>query len=131
MQATSEVSGPDTVSNETADESIQNSAIEPETVVSSLVAAMQTNNGETIRSLFATHAAQAYGNGTPRTGAAFFAWLESDIISRQGRVENAQLSVNGNEVTVTGLYRSHGYSSDADFLFRVEDGRITSWQMRY
>ncbi|MCT0246623.1 nuclear transport factor 2 family protein [Synechococcus sp. CS-601] len=103
----------------------------PKSVVDSLMAAMAANDGEKIRSLFAANASQAYGNGTAKSGEAFFRWLDSDIIQRNGRVENAQLTASGNEVVATGQYQSNGYSSQADFLFTVEDGRITSWRMRY
>jgi len=103
----------------------------PEAVVSALMEAMQANDAEQIRSLFAPNASQAYGDGAARSGEAFFSWLDSDIIERQGRVEDAQLSVDGNEVVVTGQYQSRGYTSAANFLITVEDGLITSWRMRY
>ncbi|WP_158535033.1 nuclear transport factor 2-like protein [Acaryochloris thomasi] len=92
---------------------------------------MQTNDAERIRSLFDANASQAYGDGAAKSGEAFFRWLDSDIIERQGRVENAQLAVNGNEVVVTGQYRSIGYASEANFLLTVENGRIINWRMRY
>lgn len=104
---------------------------EPEAVVSALLDAMQTNDAEQIRTLFATNASQSYGGGAEKSGEAFFRWLDSDIIQREGRVENAQLTVNGDEVVVTGQYQSRGYTSAADFLLTVENGRIISWQMRY
>lgn len=93
---------------------------------------MKANDGARIRALFAPQARQAYGDGRPKTGPAFFAWLDSDIIDRKGRVEDPQLAVNGNEVIVTGRFRnSRGYSSAANFRLVVEAGRIVSWQMRY
>lgn len=58
-------------------------------VVRSLVGAMKMNDGARIRALFAPQATQAYGDGRPRSGPAFFAWLESDIIARKGQVEQA------------------------------------------
>ncbi|NJL49600.1 MAG: hypothetical protein HC929_21910 [Leptolyngbyaceae cyanobacterium SM2_5_2] len=64
-------------------------------------------------------------------GRRFFSWLESDIIEREGRVEDPQLTVDGNEVVVTGQYQSRGYQSAANFLITVEGGLITSWRMRY
>jgi len=101
-------------------------------LVQALVEAMQRNDGPAIRALFAPDAAQAYGDGRPKSGAAFFSWLESDIISREGRVEDPQLVTNGNEVIVTGRFRNNrGYSAAANFRILVEDGRIVSWQMRY
>jgi len=57
--------------------------------------------------------------------------LESDIIRREGWVDDPELDVEGEEVVVTGTYRSKGYQNEADFLFVVKDGLITSWQMRY
>ncbi len=104
---------------------------EPEVVVRELIEAMQANDAERIRSLFDANASQAYGDGGAKSGEEFFRWLDSDIIERQGRVENAQLAVNGNEVVVTGQYQSIGYTSPANFLLTVENGRITSWRMRY
>lgn len=109
----------------------QTPGAEPEAVVSALLDAMQTNDAEQIRTLFATNASQSYGGGAEKSGEAFFRWLDSDIIQREGKVENAQLTVNGDEVVVTGQYQSRGYTSAADFLLTVENGRIISWQMRY
>lgn len=71
------------------------------------------------------------GTAPVKSGEAFFKWLESDIIERKGRVANAQYEVNGNEVVVTGQYSSKGYTNKANFLFKVEDGQIMSWRMRY
>ncbi|MEE4376699.1 MAG: nuclear transport factor 2 family protein [Candidatus Competibacteraceae bacterium] len=112
-------------------ESDQAPSTEPRAVVTALIDAMQANDAERIRSLFDANASQAYGDGPAKSGAAFFSWLDSDIINRQGRVENAQLAVDGNQVVVTGQYRSRGYTSAANFLMTVENGRITSWRMRY
>lgn len=102
-----------------------------ESVIKSLITAMSANDAEKIRSLFDENASQAYGNGDWKSGKDFFKWLESDIIERKGHVENAQYEVNGNEVVVTGQYSSKGYTNKANFLFKVEDGKIISWQMRY
>lgn len=114
-----------------ASERAQTRESEPEVIVRALLDAMQTNNAERIRSLFDDNASQAYGNGSAKSGEAFFRWLDSDIIQREGRVENAQLIVKGNEVVVTGQYQSRGYTSEANFLMTVENGRIISWRMRY
>lgn len=105
---------------------------DPGSIVRALVDAMKRNDGASIRALFAPQASQAYGDGRPKSGSAFFAWLESDIIDRQGQVDDAQFSVNRNEVIVTGQYRNNrGYRAAANFRLVVEDGRIISWQMRY
>ncbi|HEY9240331.1 MAG TPA: nuclear transport factor 2 family protein [Burkholderiaceae bacterium] len=105
---------------------------DPETVVRALTDAMKANDGARIRALFAPGASQAYGDGKPKSGPAFFAWLESDIIERKGRVEEPQFAVNGNEVIVTGQFRnSRGYRSAANFRIVVDQARIVSWQMRY
>lgn len=109
----------------------QNATANPESVIKSLMAAMATNDAEKIRSLFAENASQAYGDGAAKSGKAFFSWLQSDIIERKGHVENAQYEVNGHEVVVTGQYSSKGYTNKANFLFKVEEGKIISWQMRY
>ncbi len=101
-------------------------------VVRALVDAMKHNDGARIRLLFAPQASQAYGDGRPKSGPAFFAWLESDIIDRKGQVDEAQFTVNGSEVIVTGQFRnSRGYRAAANFRLVVENGRIISWQMRY
>ena len=101
-------------------------------VVRALVDAMKRNDGARIRALFAPQASQAYGDGRPKSGPAFFAWLESDIIDRKGQVDEPQFAVNGNEVIVTGQFRnSRGYRAAANFRLVVENGRIISWQMRY
>ena len=114
-----------------AAESAETVAAAPEAVVSALMDAMQVNDAEQIRALFDANAFQAYGDGAARSGEAFFSWLESDIIEREGRVEDAQLTVDGNEVVVTGQYQSRGYTNEANFLLTVENGLITSWRMRY
>jgi hypothetical protein len=111
-------------------ETDQPSSSEPEDVVSALIDAMAANDAEQIRTLFDANASQAYGDGTARSGEAFFSWLESDIIQREGRVEEAQLTVNGNDVVVTGQYHSRGYTSEANFLLTVENGLITRWRIR-
>ncbi|WP_186697589.1 nuclear transport factor 2 family protein [Cyanobium sp. NS01] len=104
---------------------------DPGAVVRQLLEAMTSNDPARIRALFAANASQAYGNGPAKSGEDFFRWLDSDIIERGGRVNDPQVVVTGNDVVVTGQYNSRGYTSRADFLFRVEDGRIVSWRMRY
>jgi SnoaL-like domain len=100
--------------------------------VRSLIEAMQAQDAARIRAQFSPNATQAYGvDGRMKTPAATARWLESDIISRNGKVDNPVFSVSGNEVTVRGDYSSRGYSSKADFLFTVENGLITRWRMRY
>ena len=107
-------------------------ATDPGSVVRALVDAMKANDAARIRALFAPDASQAYGDGRPKSGPAFFAWLESDIIDRKGQVDEAQFAVNGNEVIVTGQFRnSRGYRAAANFRIVVDNGRIVSWQMRY
>jgi|GEM_PF-2492665 len=104
----------------------------PIDTVATLITAMAAKDAATIRAAFAQNAPQAYGNGQPKSGAAFFAWLESDIIAAQGRVEYPLVAANGDEVVVTGQYsNANGYSSAANFLMVVKDGQIISWQMRY
>lgn len=67
-----------------------------------------------------------------KTAAETRKWIESDIISRQGKVTNPQYTViNENQVVVKGQYSSQGYTNKADFLFNVENGLITAWRMRY
>lgn len=107
-------------------------AADPGTVVRALVDAVKANDAQRIRALFAPDALQAYGDGRPKTGAAFFAWLESDIIQRKAQVDDPKCAVAGNEVIVTGQYRnSRGYRSAANFRIVVDPGRTVSWQMRY
>jgi ketosteroid isomerase-like protein len=107
-------------------------ATDPGSVVRALVDAMRANDAARIRALFAPDASQAYGNGRPKSGPAFFAWLESDIIDRKGQVDDPQFAVNGNEVIVTGqFHNSRGYRAAANFRIVVDNGRIVSWQMRY
>jgi ketosteroid isomerase-like protein len=105
---------------------------EPEAVVRSLLAAMQANDAPGIRAAFSGNATQAYGSGPAKSGAGFAAWLESDIVEAHGRVDEAQLAVDGNSVVVTGQYRNNkGYASKANFLFQINGGKITGWRMRY
>lgn len=101
--------------------------------VKALMEAMQSENAELIRAQFSEKATQACGaDGTMKTPEETRKWLESDIISRQGKVANPQFTViNEKEVVVTGQYSSQGYTNKANFLFTVENGLITSWRMRY
>ena len=100
--------------------------------VRALIAAMQAEDAAAIRAQFAPTATQAYGeDGRMKTAAATARWLETDIISRQGKVADPEFTVNGNEVVVRGQYSARGYTSKANFLFTVDGGLITSWRMRY
>lgn len=101
--------------------------------VKTLIEAMQTENAELIRAQFSKTATQAYGaEGTMKTADETRKWIESDIISRQGKVANPNYTViNENQVVVKGQYSSQGYTNKADFLFNVENGLITAWRMRY
>jgi len=101
--------------------------------VKKLMEAMQAEDAGLIRAQFSKTATQAYGaDGAMKTPEETRMWLESDIISRQGKVENPQYTViSENQVVVKGQYSSRGYSNKADFLFTVEGGLITGWRMRY
>lgn len=101
--------------------------------VKTLIEAMQAENAELIRAQFSKTATQAYGaEGTMKTADETRKWIESDIISRQGKVANPNYTViNENQVVVKGQYSSQGYTNKADFLFNVENGLITAWRMRY
>lgn len=101
--------------------------------IKALIEAMQTENAELIRAQFSKTATQAYGaEGTMKTADETRRWIESDIISRQGKVANPKYTViNENQAVVKGQYSSEGYTNKADFLFTVEDGLITAWRMRY
>lgn len=101
--------------------------------VKALIEAMHAENAELIRAQFSKNATQAYGaEGTMKTADETKKWIESDIISRQGKVANPQYTViNENQVVVKGQYSSQGYTNKADFLFNVENGLITTWRMRY
>jgi len=109
-------------------------SLAPKQVVTELIEAMEANDAEKIRSLFSTNATQEYERWWTRKkqGDAFRKWLESDIISVHGRINNPVLKANGNELVVTGTYvNNDNYSSAADFLLVVENGKIMSWTMRY
>ena len=100
--------------------------------VSALLAAMAAGDAPAIRAAFAPEAQQAYGDAAPKGGAAFAAWLESDIIAAMGRVDDPVLVVDGDAVVVTGIYHNAtGYRSPADFLFHTSATGITFLQMRY
>lgn len=107
-------------------------AMTPSDVVRELLSAMDAKSSERIGNVFSKNASQAYGEGQPKSGDAFRKWLESDIVKREGRVLDPQLSTDGNSVVVTGEYVNNlGYRSAANFLFKVENGKILLWQMRY
>lgn len=101
--------------------------------VKTLIEAMEAENAALIRAQFSNTATQAYGaDGAMKTAEETKKWIESDIISRQGKVANPEFTViSKNEVVVTGQYSSRGYTNKANFLFTVENGLITSWRMRY
>jgi hypothetical protein len=104
----------------------------PDALVRGLLDAMRANDAARIRTAFAPTASQAYGDAAPKSGEAFWRWLQSDIIDRQGRVDEPRLTVTNDEVVVSGQYSNNaGYASPANFLFKVRDGQIVSWQMRY
>lgn len=124
--------GADSVSAQPVPPASAAQAADAGTVVRSLIDAMRLGDGARIRALFAPQASQAYGNGQPKSGAAFVAWLESDIIARRGQVGGARYLVQGDEVIVTGqFHNSRGYRAAANFRFVVDQGRIVSWQVRY
>lgn len=128
--------GQQTKSNQNTQKNKTENKMQDETIlkpVKKLMEAMAAENAELIRAQFAKTATQAYGaDGTMKTPEETAKWLESDIISRQGKVEKPEYTVlNENEVVVKGQYSSHGYSNKANFLFTVENGLITSWRMRY
>ena len=99
--------------------------------VKALIEAMEAENAELIRAQFSEKATQAYGaDGKMKTPEETKKWIESDIISRQGKVANPQCSIiSENEVVVKGQYSSQGYTNPANFLFTVENGLITSWRI--
>ena len=101
--------------------------------VKALIEAMEAENATLIRAQFSEKATQAYGaDGIMKTAEETKKWIESDIISRQGKVANPEFTViNKNQVVVKGQYSSRGYTNKANFLFTVENGLITSWRMRY
>jgi hypothetical protein len=101
--------------------------------VKALIEAMESENAELIRAQFSETATQTYGaDGIMKTPEETKKWIESDIISRQGKVSNPEYNViSENEVVVKGQYSSLGYTNKANFLFTVENGKITSWRMRY
>jgi len=104
----------------------------PQEAVTELIQAMEAKDAERIRAVFAEEASQRYGDGQPKTGDRFRAWLQSDIIAAEGRVADPVVSADGSAVTVTGEYRNkNNYRSAANFLFEVAGGKITSWTMRY
>lgn len=101
--------------------------------VKALIKAMEAENAELIRAQFSETARQAYGaDGIMKTPEETQKWLESDIVSRQGKVAKPEYSViNENQVVVKGQYSCQGYTNKANFLFTVENGLITGWRMRY
>ncbi|WPR76244.1 nuclear transport factor 2 family protein [Algoriphagus sp. NG3] len=101
--------------------------------VKALMEAMEVEDAKLIRAQFAPTATQAYGeDGKMKTAEETAKWIESDIISRQGKVKKPEYTIlDGNQVVVRGQYSSRGYTNKADFLFTVENGLITSWRMRY
>lgn len=109
-------------------------ALSPKLVVSQLMDALQANDAERIRASFSVDATQLYERWWARekSGDSFRAWLESDIISTHGKVQNANISADENRVVVTGEFENNsGYSAPADFLFEIEGNKIISWTIRY
>jgi hypothetical protein len=102
-----------------------------EQAVRGLIEAMAAGDATRIRAAFADDTGQAYGSERYKTPDSFRRWLETDIIQRGGLVENPRYRATGEEVVVTGRYRSRGYESAADFLFEVRDGKVRRWRIRY
>ncbi len=104
----------------------------PRAIVETLLTAMSAKVAARIRKLFADTATQQYGVGALKSGEAFRAWIESDVIAAEARVDGASIVAAGDAVIVKGTIRNNrGYANAADFLFRVERGKIASWQIRY
>lgn len=106
----------------------------PEQLVTDLIQSLQENNAEKIHDAFSSNAIQLYDRfwAKEKTGEKFRKWLNSDIINPHGRVENAKITSSGSQVVVKGQYvNDNGYSSPADFLFEVNDGKIIRWTIRY
>ena len=80
----------------------------PKAVVTALLNAMKNNNAEQIRAVFADNASQEYERWYKRknSGDRFKSWLESDIINVHGQVIEPALKMMGNQVVVTGTYKT-------------------------
>jgi hypothetical protein len=100
--------------------------------VDALLNAMRAKDAGTIRTLFAADASQQYGNGTPKTGDAFRAWIESDLIAAEPVIDDAVVTATAEGVIVTGMIRNNGgYANKANFLFTVDGTKIRHWQIGY
>ncbi len=110
--------------------STQVSTATPEAVVLAFVETINAGDQEAVFALFAEDACVAYGTGACMSAERLERWWQSDIFSVEGRIEEAELTTDGSEVTLTGQYRSNGWSGRANYVFTVADGLITGWSMR-
>jgi hypothetical protein len=100
--------------------------------VEALIKAMRAKDAATIRALFSANASQQYGSGTPKTGEAFRAWVESDLIAAEPVIDDAVVTATAEGVVVTGTIRNNrGYANKANFQFKAEGSKIRHWQIRY
>jgi hypothetical protein len=102
----------------------------PADVVNAFVEAVNKCDRAAARALFAQNGFAAYGmQGAPKRGADLDSWLQSDIFAVRGKIENITLATEGNRVTLRGRYTSTGWSGNANYLFTIEGGRITAWNL--
>jgi hypothetical protein len=100
--------------------------------IETLMNAMRAKDAATIRTLFDANGQQQYGNASPKTGKAFLAWIESDVIAAEAVVDDTVMSQAEGGIVVTGTIRNNnGYKNKANFLFKVDAGKINSWHIRY
>ena len=102
----------------------------PADVVKAFVEAVNNGDRAAARALFAQNGFAAYGmQGAPKRGADLDGWLQSDIFGVKGKIENVTLTTEGNRVTLRGRYTSTGWSGNANYIFTIEGGRITAWNL--
>jgi ketosteroid isomerase-like protein len=107
-------------------------ASDAKSTVETLLKAMRTKDAVTIRLLVDANGSMQYGNGLPKKGKDFVAWIESDVIAAEALVDNAVVTSRSDGIVVTGIIRNNrGYSNKANFLFSVKAGKITRWHIRY
>lgn len=102
----------------------------PADVVNAFVEAVNKGDRAAARALFAQNGFVAYGmQRAAKRGAELDGWLQSDIFGVKGRIENVTLKTEGNKVTLSGRYTSTGWSGTANYVFTIEGGRITAWNL--
>lgn len=103
--------------------------LEPSDLVNQFVEAVNAGDKEAVAALFSADACIGY-SGSCFEADKLASWWDSDIFNVAGKIEDVELTVDGDTVTLTGKFNSTGWSGNANYVFTIADGMITGWDLR-